>query len=217
MTYLILVGFVIAIAIAWYLASLRRKRLRAWAASSGLTFDPRPDRDFDDRYPEFGCLRIGHSRYAYNVAEGKRQGRAVVAFDYRYVTGAGKSRHVHHLSGILLGSDVPLKPLRIRPEHFFDKIGEFFGLDDIDFESSEFSRSFHVKSPDKRWAFDVLHQRTMEFLLGAPRFSIQFSDDCVLVWRGRIFSPETFDEAIGVGEGILDRIPGYVTREEGER
>jgi len=217
MTYLIIVVAVLGILVAWYVRSLRRKKLRAWAGAHGFRFDPGADRSFDDRYPEYGCLRIGHGRYAYNVATGERDGRSVVAFDYRYVTGSGKNRHVHHFSGVVLGSEIRLDPLRIRPEHLFDKVGEFFGLDDIDFESAAFSRAFHVKSPDKRWAYDVLHQRTIEFLLAAPRFSIQFGERRVLVWRSRRFSPETFEEAIGVAAGILDRIPDYVVKQRGER
>ena len=107
-----------------------------------------------------------------------------------------------------------MKPLRIRPENVFDRLTEFFGLDDIDFESAEFSRAFHVKSTDKRWAYDVLHQRTMEYLLEAPRFSMQFDDRCVIAWRNRRFNVETFESAIGVAEGILDRMPEYLLRDQ---
>ena len=207
----------IAVAVGLYLSSIRKKKLRVWAAAKGLRFDPTPDRSFDDRHPEFGCLHVGHSRRATNVSSGEFDGRSVVAFDYHYVTGSGKNRHTHTLSGVLLGSRIPLKPLHIRSETLFDKVGEFFGLDDIDFESAEFSRAFHVKSPDKKWAFDVLHQRTIEFLLSQPRFSIQFGDGRMLIWRRRRFGSEVFDEAIGVGAGILDRMPGYIVREGGER
>ena len=61
------------------------------------------------------------------------------------------------------------KPGR-RPRHpleefFGPPFGEFFGHDDIDFESAEFSRNFYVKSSDRKWAFDILHARAMEFLL----------------------------------------------------
>jgi hypothetical protein len=205
----------VAIGIAWYLSSLRRKKLGAWAESNGLRFDPKADGSFDDRFPAFNCLRVGHTRRAYNVSEGSRSGRALVAFDYRYVIGHGKQRQVHSFSAIVLGSAVPLKPLRIRSENVFDKVGEFFGADDIDFESAEFSRAFHVKSSDKRWAYDVLHQRTIEFLLSMPRFSMQFGGREVIVWRSRRFRPEVFDQAIAVAEGVLDRLPGYVIREGG--
>lgn len=90
---------------------------------------------------------------------------------------------------------------------------EFFGVDDIDFESAQFSREFRVKSPDKKWAYDVLHQRTMEFLLSNPRFSIEFDTEHVICWRNRRFNLQTRESAIGVAEGILDRLPEYLIRE----
>jgi len=205
------------VGVALWFSARRRKELAAWASSKGLAFRPERDRGFDERYRGFGCLRRGHSRAAYNIAEGDRNGRRVTAFDYRYVTGSGKNRQTHHFSAVVLRSLVDLKPLRIRSENVFDRMTEFFGLDDIDFESAEFSRAFHVKSSDKRWAYDVLHQRTMEFLLARPRFAIEFEGRDVIAWRNRRFSTETFDAAIGVVEGILDRLPEYVVRQQGGR
>jgi hypothetical protein len=198
------------VVLGWWLHARRRTLLSTWASGQGFTFDPGRDASFDDRHPAFGCLRRGHSRYAYNRMTGERGGRHVKAFDYRYVTGHGKNRSTHHFSAIIVGSPVRLRPMTIRPEGVFDRVTEFFGIDDIDFESAEFSRQFHVKSGDKRWAFDVLHQRTMEFLLSMPQFSVQFDEDSVIAWRSRRFGPDTFASALEVVGGILDRLPPYV-------
>ncbi len=210
---IIVVGAAVIAIAAWFSAK-RRKELASWASGNGLAFRPRRDNGFDERYRAFGCLRRGYSRCAYNIAEGDWNGRQVTAFDYRYVTGSGKNRQTHHFSAVVLRSNVALKALRIRSENIFDRVTEFFGLDDIDFESAEFSREFHVKSPDKRWAYDVLHQRTMEFLLSMPRFSIEFDDRHVIAWRNRRFNVETFESVIAVVEGVLDRLPGYVVRQQ---
>ncbi|UCF09510.1 MAG: hypothetical protein JSW65_05445 [Candidatus Bipolaricaulota bacterium] len=208
----LLVGVVAALVVVLliWLGAKRRKELAAWATSRGLAFRPAKDAGFDERYRDFTCLRRGHSRWAQNIMSGDWEGHAVTAFDYRYVTGHGKNRSVHHFSAAIVASEIPLKPLKIRPEGLFDRVTEFFGADDIDFESAEFSREFHVKSVDPRWAYDVLHQRTMEFLLSMPRFSIQFSEREVIAWRARRFSPQAFDQAIRVVAGVLDRLPPYV-------
>ena len=197
----------------WFGAK-RKKELAAWATDAGLTFSPGSDRAFGNRYPEFGCLRRGHTRSAYNIASGSWNGRPLEAFDYRYVTGHGKNRSTHTFSAIILGSGLSLKPLQIRSENVFDKLTEFFGVDDIDFESDQFSREFHVKSPDKKWAYDVLHQRTMEFLLSNPKFSIEFDSEHVICWRNRRFDLQTRETAIGVVEGVLNRLPEYLVREQ---
>lgn len=214
MSLIIIAVAAVAIGFAAWFSAQRKKELAEWAARAGLSFSPRPDRGMDARYPQFDCLRRGHSRSAYNVATGEWNGRFLETFDYRYVTGHGKNRSVHTFSATILQSALPLKPLQIRPENAFDKLTEFFGADDIDFESDQFSREFHVKSPDKKWAFDVLHQRTIEFLLSKPQFSIEFDQAHVICWRNNRFNLEIRESAISVVEGILDRLPEYLTREQ---
>jgi len=201
---------------AFYAAAQRRKALAAWAAGHGLRFDQSKNRDMDDRFPEFDCLRHGHSRYSYNHITGQWNGRGFLGFDYHYETGSGKNHHTYVFSAVVLESQLPLRPLFIRPEGFFDKITEFFGYDDIDFESAEFSRTFYVKSPDKKWAYDVIHARTMEYLLAAPRFTIKFDRRHVIAYRSKTFKPEDFAAAAGLIEGILDRLPEYVVRQQVE-
>jgi len=212
-TVLFILLAAVGIGLAIYFASLRRKKLTAWAGSRGLSFESGHDRSFDERYA-FRCLQQGRSRSAYNIMRGTIDGHALTAFDYRYVTGSGKNRRTHTFSAVIVRSRVQLKPLRIRAENVFDKLADFFGAGDIDFESAEFSRAYHVKAPDKRWAYDVLHQRAIEFLLSRPRFSMEMGADEMIVWRNGTFSPERFEEAIEVGGGLLDRLPGYITRAE---
>ena len=195
----------------------RRKKMAAYAESQGWHFTPDKDKGMSDRYPSFKCLRRGHSRWAYNIMRGDRDGRDVTAFDYHYVTGHGKNRQVHNFSALVLQSPLTLKPLYIRPENVFDKVSDFFGKDDIDFESAEFSRKFFVKAPEKRWAYHVIHQQMMEYLLEAPSFHIQFDSRDVMVWRNRRFREQDFDEAFTLIQGMLERLPEYVKKQlEGE-
>ncbi len=149
--FVALVGIIVLFAHMFSLE--RRKKIAAYAKSKGLHFAPDKDKKIDSRYSSFKCLRRGHSRYAYNIMRGKRDGRDLTAFDYHYVTGHGKSRRVHNFSALTIRSPLPLKPLYLRPENIFDKVTDFFGFDDIDFESAEFSRKFYVKSPEKRKTF----------------------------------------------------------------
>lgn len=212
----VLFGILAAAGLVWslYAASQRRKELAAWASSHGLGFDSAKDSALESWLPDFDCLRRGHSRYGHNHIRGQWNGREFLGFDYHYVTGSGKNRQTHRFTAVVLGSDVPLRPLLIRPERFFDKVGEFFGLDDIDFESAEFSRSFYVKSSDRRWAYDVIHTRTMEFLLSAPKFKINFGRRRVMAWREKRLGPEDIAQAAAVVCGILDRLPEYVVRRQ---
>lgn len=197
----------------------RREMLAAWAAQQGLAFTPDKVRGFDERFPAFDCLRQGSNRFAYNVTTGVWYQRRVLTFDYHYETHStnskGETETSHwYFSAAIIESSVPLKPLLIRPEGFFDKLKSAFGFEDINFESAEFSRKFFVKAPDRKWAYDVLHQRAMEFLLVSPVFSLQFDERSVIAWRGATFKPEEFTQALTVVRGLLDQLPCYVVKEQ---
>lgn len=203
---------------SYYRNQQRKNELLALAARHGWRFQPGHDTGMDSRFGAFACLQTGDARYAYNVLEGTYEKRSICAFDYHYETYSTDSKgkrqtHHHQFSAAVLDADLPLKRLLIRPEGFFDKVTEFFGFDDIDFESNEFSNRFHVTSPDRRFAFDVLHQATMEFLLSAPRFTIELAGPCILVYRTSCFDPEEFEQALQVAAGIIDRLPNYLLSE----
>ncbi len=219
---IVVVGLMVVGAIyAFQMAAKRRAELTQWAGQHGLSFSPAEDAGFDDRYPMFACLRRGDRRYAFNIMRGRWGQRDMIGFDYHYQTystdNKGRRRtHHHYFSAVLVGSAIPLEPLFIRPEGFFDKVTEFFGADDIDFESAEFSRRFFVKAPNRKWAFDVLHARTMEFMLSQPKYQLQFDRQWVLVWSGRTFAIGDYQSALDVVTGILDRLPEYVIRQQKE-
>lgn len=215
---LVLVAFAAIAIYQYHRAQQRKQELFELAVSRGWTFEPAKLRDMQHRFDAFSCLQRGSNRYAYNVLEGSHEGRSICGFDYHYETystnSKGRRRTEHHyFSAIVLETDLPLKPLVIRPEGLLDKISEFFGRDDIDFESNQFSRQFHVTSPDRRWAFDVIHQETMEFLLAAPRFRVELAGPRVMAWRSKRFDPQEFDHALEVTAGIIDRLPNYLLRE----
>jgi hypothetical protein len=203
---------------SWRQDRKRRNELEAWATSRGFSFDRDRDDGMDVRFEPFSCLRQGSNRYAYDVMWGPSGERQACCFDYHYETYSTDSKghretHHHHFSAVVLVTNLPLKPLFIRPEGFFDKITEFFGADDIDFESAQFSREFYVKAPERRWAFDVIHQATMEFLLGEPRYHVQFAGPFVMAWRANRFAVRDFQGALDVAAGILDRLPNYVLQD----
>lgn len=210
--------FIVFGAISYLQAEGRRKLLAQWAQSRGLRFQAAYDYGADARFPGFNGLQRGRGHYAYNIATGSIDRRSVHAFDYHYQTESTDSKgrrttHHHYFSAVVVTTNLALKPLSIRTEGLLDKFAAFFGFEDINFESTEFSKAFCVKSPDRRWAFDVLPQATMELLLESPRFILEFQGCHVMACRDETFSPEEFDSAIALIGGILDRLPPSVLQE----
>ena len=193
----------------------RTEKLRQFAQARGWYFEPEKVRGFDSKYLEFDFLDRGSNRYAYNILAGRHNDYEVEVFDYHYETRStdskGRRKTTHHrFSVAVLDVPFPLKRLTIRPEGVFDKLSAAFGWDDIDFESAEFSRRFHVKAEDRRWAYDVIHGRTMEFLLGCPGYEYHFTASGRLAVRSSSrFEPWEFSKAVEIGETLLNAIPDF--------
>lgn len=69
--------------------------------------------------------------------------------------------------------------LLIFREGWFSKLAQWLGYADIDFESAEFSRKFIVRSPDKKFAYDVCHAKMMEYLLRNDDLNLEMERDCL--------------------------------------
>jgi len=216
---LIIVGIVLLGFHAYkaYLASERRKYLKAIAMDFGLNFSSREMRGFRARFPNITCLNTGGDRRASNLIFGLLNGREILAFDYEYRTGWLRNGEVRKFSAVIIDAGFQLQPLSIRPEGLSDKINAFFGIEDINFESAEFSRKFFVTSPDKKWAYDVINQQTMSLLLSIPDCRIQFANHSIIAWQSFRFMRKDFRIAIELLQGILDRMPEYLVQQQMEQ
>lgn len=205
---------------AWLVEKKRREALAALAAQLGFRFDPSRDRDHDDEYAHFEIFRRGHSRAAHNTLSGELEidGRRWPAkmgdFTYKITQHSGKSTstQTYRFSYLILHMPWPDVPdLLIRREGMFDKIAGALGFDDIDFESAQFSRLFHVSSADKRFAYDVIDPRMMEFLLAGdpPTVDIENARCCISDGRRR-WEPAEFRGRLAWITEFMDRWPEHV-------
>jgi len=214
---------VVAIAIVgWRMEKKRQEALAALAQQLSLRFDPGVDHGHDDEYAQFEIFRRGNSRVARNTLTGTielfDQPCRLVAGDFRYKTtsGTGKNRRTttHRFSYLIVHPPWRTPPLLIRPEGFFDKVKGAFGFDDIDFESAEFSRRFYVKSSDKKFAYDVLHPRMMEFLLAEQPIMIDIEGGALCLSDGsRRWDPQRFRDEIGFVARFCEHWPRHLLRD----
>lgn len=220
---LIIVGAVLvglAIRAGWVAAKKRREALGALAGSLGWSFDASRDDRHDDQYAHFEIFRIGHSRVAYNTLSGEMEvnGESWPAkagdFQYQVTTSNGKTTTTatHRFSYLIIHLPFAgLPDLLIRREGIFDKLAGVFGFDDIDFESEEFSRRFFVKSPDKRFAYAVIHPQMMEFLLAArpPAVDIE-RGRCCISDGSSLWKPEEYRANMDMLRKFLELWPEHL-------
>jgi hypothetical protein len=205
---------------SWLAEKKRREALFALAVSLGCEYSIEDPLNIPSLLSNIKLFTQGHSREAKNVIRGKVAGRDVLAFDFKYETtetstdskGHTTTRDVDHwFSACLHPLECPLPYLMIRPEGFLDKVAGFFGFEDIDFESDEFSRKFQVKSDDRKFAYDVCHPRMMEWLLANRGWHIEFISGYMVLTTGeQTWTPESFRAAIDFTTTFLNQIPQFV-------
>jgi hypothetical protein len=106
--------------------------------------------------------------------------------------------------------DAACSPLTIENENVFTRLADALGFRDIEFESEDFNRAFNVKSPDKKFANDVVDARMMQWLL---RFgedtAFEIMGDRVLSYRRKL-PPMEIVTLLGISKAFLDHVPRVV-------
>jgi len=195
----------------------RREAMTRLAAELGFEYYPDDPWDLADRYAMFELFGRGHSREASNVICGEIDSRAVVAFDYQYTTGSGKNQSTHSCQALVMGLPIVAAGLRMRSENLFDHVAAWVGYDDINFESDEFSRRYHVACDDRRFAYDILHARLIDYLLGCgsvPNLEMQGPLMVLFESQG---DAANVRRLLAIGREIVASIPDYVRSARGIR
>jgi hypothetical protein len=224
--FILLIAAVLVVAavgafFAWKFEKERREELEGLAGELGWRFDPSRDYSHDEEYACFEIFRRGHSRAAYNTLSGtiELEGRRYTAragdFTYKVTTRSGKttSTTTYNLSYLIMHLPWRTPDLLVRREGIFDRIAGVFGLADINFESEEFSRRFHVRSPDRKFAYDVIDPRMMEFLLASnpPVIDIE-RGQCCIVDGTRRWKVGEFRARLDWIREFFERWPKHLTR-----
>ncbi len=211
----ILAALVVAFVLHARAEKRRREALAAWATAQGWSYLPRDRSERPGRYAGFTPFGAGHSRYASDCIFGAQDGVGFDAFEYHYAVTShnGKTTTTHHYFFRICAVHMPLPApaLSIQPEHLGHKIFDALGGEDIDFESDEFSRRFWVTCKDRRFAYDVIHPRMMEHLLGQGGRHWQWAGHTLLLHeRGRRISPEVVERLLGLARGFRDQLPPHL-------
>jgi hypothetical protein len=193
----------------------RREGLFELAQRLNLNFDASEDRGIPGRFGFLKPLDQGENRYATNALSGNYQQNEILAFDYHYETHSTDSKghrqtEDHWFSFFILTLPAVFPDLTIRRENFFLKVAEVFGYQDIQFESAEFSRAFNVRSPDKKFAYDVCNAKMMEYLLANRDLSIEIENEVLALAFNARLSVEQIEFNLQRLVEIRSRLPEYL-------
>jgi hypothetical protein len=135
-------------------SQMEKQRIEALAAAAqamGFAFEPVGDLEVVKGFGDLPLYNRGHSKRVSNVMSGKAGERDLKLFDYRYTTGGGKNSHTWHQTVAVLPQGAQGVPdFLLAPENILHKIGQMFGYQDIDFDSSpDFSSHYLLRGPDE--------------------------------------------------------------------
>lgn len=198
----------------------RRNDLAALASRLGFTFKSGVDGSFADRYQQIGLFTMGSRRRASNMMTGVMElgGNRVpvLSADYSYViqsgTGTKRRTRTHHVGVVM--AHLPwnsLPEFSLRDETVMDRLTAAIGFDDIDYESADFSRKFHIKCRDRRFASDLIDPQMMDFMLSSttPSMEIEGQVVCLQIWG--IPDADEVERTISWIGRFLDHWPEHLT------
>lgn len=164
---------------------------------------------------------VGHGHRTSDVLRGTTRNIPMIAFTYHWQTtrtvtstdsqGRTTTRTVtdnHEQALIALTMPVEMPSLSIAPEGLLG-----FGRD-IDFESDAFNKAFKVNCPSRRFAYDVLHPRMLEFLMAARPSSFMFFRDLLIIYP-HVHDTEVITQSTDFLTSFLGRIPTFVWKDLG--
>ncbi|MCW5768289.1 MAG: hypothetical protein KIT19_06370 [Phycisphaeraceae bacterium] len=221
---ILVVAGLIAIAIQAHKAHLRRlAALRAFADSMGWTFFTRQDRSHDDEYAHFAAFRRGTNRHAFNTMQGPlsigghvyRAKAGDFYYEIQQTNGKNTSTSRYTFSYLILEAPFAGIPdMYIRREGVIDKLAGMLGFDDIDFESAEFSRRFHVSGRDKRFVYDIVSPPMMEYLMKSLPGFVEIEHGRFLITDATTrWKPEHYPSMVNWAKGFFELWPRHVIRQ----
>jgi hypothetical protein len=210
---LLFFGGVLLVALIAYLAyaaqRARRQQFQRMATQLNLVYS---------QHDPFGLLGYpftlftkGDERKLENVVSGGWQEVDVVAFDFMYAEGSGKSRTAYSFDCAIVPIDADSPRLLIEHENLLTSLAGTLSFHDQQFESEAFNKEYRVHCEVPKFANDVLDARMMQWLLdNGSGYHFEVIGDRVLVAGPRI-KPGELLGLLGVARGFTQHVPKVVS------
>ena len=209
--FLAVFGIFVAIGVFAFLYERKRTAaLQAVAAQLGMHFQRRGGREMLQNVGLLAAMPRGRNPHTKNVIAGRYQAIDMWLYEYVFTTGSGKHQQTHHHEIALAALPAAFPGLTIVPENVGHKLFDALGGDDIDFESDEFSRRYWVRSPDRRFAYDIVHGRMMEHIMSPGLERWELKGPYVALWSQRSrLRPEEVKPHLDRLARFVDLIPSF--------
>lgn len=159
--------------------------------------------------------------FIYDMMKGEFKENYMKVRDYSYWTDSGNGSVQYNWTILQtdLDFDAPRLFISGRGNRSIKALFDFeaSGLNRLEFEFDDFNQAFNVYCGDKRFAFDIVHPRMMQFLLRPLENEIQINM-IELYGRSILFAHEEFLHKsflfsfLDFAHGFLENIPSYISK-----
>jgi len=210
---------IMAIFCAIFFISRRQEKARAEKLTMifqelGYPFQAAVDPDRLECLAAFPLMNIGRGKKIENVISVDGPSADIAMFDYRYVTGHGRSRRVRRQTVMSVESTSLVHPVfNLRPEGFWSKVGSVFGGQDIDFvEHPGFSEKYVLKGESEEEVRIYMDTMLLDFFTAQEKICCEAREGTILYYhRYKRVDPDAehlqkfMEEGMGVFEALLVR------------
>lgn len=183
----------------YYMEKKRTEAFQAVASGLGFSFSPFGTTSLEKEVAGFELFKKGRSPKTKNVLSGLKDDTLLLTMDYQYTVGSGKNAHTYHQTVVLVGSEtLDLPKFHLRPEGFFDKIGDVFGFKDIDFQSHpKFSSKYMLKGEQEDKIRAAFNSNALDWFERHLGLCVEAIHDRIIVYRsGQRIQPAEINAAI---------------------
>ena len=162
-------------------AKKRTAQLALLARGMGFTFTERGTPDDLAEWSSFQLSKKASHRTIRNLMRGDCEGVAVAVFDYH--SGAGQET-VEQTVFTVRTAKLDLPRFELRPESVLDRLGELFGMKDVDFdEYPEFSRRFLLRGSDEVALRALFRSEVIRFFEQHEGLSVEGDGQALICYR----------------------------------
>jgi hypothetical protein len=199
--------------VGYLIKKKRREAFAVMAAQLGLQYSPADP--FGILSEPFALFEKGDGRGVENVMWGSWQGIELRGFDYWYYeesndSKGGRSRSYSRFDCAIVPVDATCVHLTITHENLMTRLAGALTFHDIQFESEAFNRAYNVKSPDKKFANDLIDARMMTWLLQSGLgYSFEVVGDEIICYCKKL-QPAAFLPLLGTAKAFVEHVPDVV-------
>lgn len=196
-----------------YRLTRRQEALKSLCENHDWQFEPQIKWDDFATETPFQFFEKRPIEYRNNVIKGHYQDSNVdwEIFDVTFDEGALLAAQVYHATVQIVNLPRNIPEFVLEREEFFDKLLEFTGFQDIDYQLfTSFSKKFVIKGADKSELEDFFNQRLIHFFEHEDIYHMESNGNSIFIFKYvRLASPNNIEKMVDFSHRFIKKLNSF--------